>query len=303
MPVLRRLLPIALWIFVTTPIRAQGAVAPEQEIPNPRPFEFSGSLPRPTRTAKPVYPDAAWRANDEGTVIVALLVGTTGAVDSALVETHSPIFEESAIAAARKYRFDPVLVDGKSTRVWVRVPIRFRLGDPATDPRVLSDSLWRDPWSATPAVMRQQRQSFLLPMKNADEVWLFRLEPNSEQDPTPATARSRFARRTILDEASVDDPATRSRIRALLTDVRSNEPPPRLRGEFTPRLGVRFVVRNEVVDIVVSFADAALFVKSGGHLWAGSAMPHWSEWGRIAHAAFPDDPNFARYATMDPKSP
>jgi len=266
-------------------------------------LNFSGSLPEPTHRETAIYPDQAFRAGLGGMVLVRVLVGRTGKLERTEIEKSDPLFDESALRAARQFRFDPVVHEGETLRVWVRMPFRFKLGDPATDPRVLSDSLWRDRWSATPAIMRQQRESFLRMMKKADEVWLFRLDPNSEAEVAPASVRSRFGQRAILDEASIEKDATRAKLRTLLTDVRTHARPPRVKGEFTPRLGIRFVTSGEVVDVLVSFADAALFVKDGRHLWAGSAMPHWREWGQLAHAAFPDDPNFARYATTDPMTP
>jgi TonB family protein len=267
------------------------------------PASPSGALPEPTHRAKPFYPDAAYRQNVQGHVVVRMLVNRDGGGERAEIEQGDEVFETPAVAAARKFVFHRMTDPDDPERVWVRTAFDFKLADPAMDPRVLSDSLWRLPWSASPAVMRQQRESFLRMMRKPDEVWLFRIDPNSEGEALPANARSRFARRAILEAANIEDPATRAKIRTLLSDVRTHARPPRLKGEFSPRLGVRFVTSGEVVDVVVSFADAALFVKDGRRLWAGSAMPHWREWGQVAHAAFPEDPNFARYANSDPMSP
>jgi hypothetical protein len=74
-----------------------------------------------------------------------------------------------------------------------------------------------------------------------------------------------------------------------------------VKGEFQPRLGIRYVAGTDVLDVVVSFADEAIFLKQGGRLWAGSAAAHWRDWARLAHAAFPADPNFSRYAPHEPK--
>lgn len=268
------------------------------------PAKASDSPPDPVSHDAPYYPDAAYRNNVQGRVLVRVLVGPNLGVEDAVMEKGDSVFAKSAIKSARSYRFNARFDDeGRPVRVWVRIPMDYKLADAETDPRILSDSLWRDRRLSTPAVMRQQRESFLRMMRKPDEVWLFRIDPNSEGDALPANARSRFARCAVLEAANIEDPATRAKIRTLLSDVRTHARPPRLKGEFSPRLGVRFVTAGEVVDVVISFADAALFLKDGRHLWAGSAMPHWRAWGQVAHAAFPEDPNFARYANSNPMSP
>jgi TonB family protein len=282
---------LVLMIVAASPSRASEAV-------------FSGSLPEPRHTVTPLYPDSAWRAGLEGTSVVLVLLDRTGRVQKTMVRVSSPAFDKAAIEAAKQWRFEPAKTpEGQIVPVWYAIPFKFRLGHAATDPRVLSDSLWRDPWSSTPAVMRQQREALIRTMRNADEIWLFRLDPDTEDEVSLATARSRFDRRAILDEALVTDGTTRSKIIRLLSDTRTHARPPKLRGEHTPRLGLRFVAGPEVLDVAISFADAAMFLKDGRHLWAGSAMAHWSEWGRLAHATFPADPNFAHYIKDDPMAP
>jgi len=268
------------------------------------PASPSESLPEPTHRASPFYPDAAYRDNLDGFVVVRVLVGLNGAVERAEIEKPDSLFDAAALAAAHQWAFHQAITgEGEVVRVWVRVPFKFQLGDPSTDARVLSDSLWRGLWSSTPAVMRQQREALVRRMRDADEVWLFRLDPNSDGNALPANARSRFDRRAILEAVLIRDTATRATIRRMLADVRTHARPPRFKGEHMPRLGIRFVSGPDILDVAVSFADAAMFLKDGRHLWAGSAMPHWREWGRVAHAAFPEDPNFARYATTDPMTP
>jgi len=281
------------------PASRMAAAAP---VPGEELFNDSESAPVPTYREIPVYPDAAWRANLEGTSVVRVLLGVKGEIERAEVEASSPMFDDAALAAARKYKFNPAVFEGRPVKVWARIPFQFRLGDPATDPRVRSDSNWVDPWSSAPAVMEQQREAMLRTIQDADEVWLFRLDPGSERDVTPNLARSRFARRAILDQARVVDGPTRATLRRLLGDARTHATPPRLKCEYEPRLGVRFVSKNKVLDVAVSFCDQAIFLKDGSRLWAGSAYAHVNEWARLAHVAFPADPNFSRYSTMDFKT-
>jgi len=260
----------------------------------------SGSLPSPRRRELPTYPDSAWRANLEGVVIVRVLLDINGGIERSEIAKSAPAFDRAALAAVAKFAFPPARdAEGQPHRVWVRVPFEFRLPKVDDDPRVCSDTLWINPWSSAPAVMQQQRETILRMIQDAQEVWLFRLDPGSEGGATPEAPRSRFARRAILEEARVGDKPTLAALRTLLGDARTHATPPRLKCEYEPRLGVRFVSKGKVLDVAVSFCDQAIFLKDGSRLWAGSAYAHVNEWARLAHAAFPADPNFGRYATMD----
>jgi TonB family protein len=293
-------------IILAVLVTGLGAIAGECRAlasPDPNYETYSEAFPEPVHKEVATYPDAAYRAYAEGTVIVRTLIAKDGTVKRAEVERSARMFDDAALAAARKWTFQRPVYDGHAIEVWVRIPFRFELGDPATDPRVQSDSLWRDRLSATPAIMQQQRESLLHTILNATEVWLFRLDPNERPDEIRINPRSRFGHRVILDEADIEAAPMRTKLLTLLADPRTHAKPPRVRGEFSPSLGVRFIAGTEVLDVVLSFADAAIFLKGGGRLWAGSAEPHWREWGQIAHAAFPADPNFARYAAHDPREP
>jgi TonB family protein len=78
----------------------------------------------------PEYPEQAKRAGLEGNVTVELVVGEDGrVVDASVVDSSDPAFEEAAVEAASRCEFRPAKLDGNPTRVRVRVPYQFRLGD------------------------------------------------------------------------------------------------------------------------------------------------------------------------------
>lgn len=75
----------------------------------------------------PAYPDAAKARQQSGHVVLKLRVGPNGRVREAIVEQSVPagVFDESSLAAARQWTFDPPIENGAAVEGWVRVPIRF----------------------------------------------------------------------------------------------------------------------------------------------------------------------------------
>jgi protein TonB len=79
-------------------------------------------------TVLPVYPPAARQAGLEGTVVVEILVDTSGVVfDARVARPAGHGFDESAVAAVRRFRFSPALLHGSPVRVRMFWPVEFRL--------------------------------------------------------------------------------------------------------------------------------------------------------------------------------
>lgn len=98
-----------------------------------RQTEFSlsevDSHPRVVHKVPPSYPFRAKRRGVEGKVEVRFLVDTKGRVSQVSLIQAEPegVFEESALKAVRKWRFEPGKKDGQPVATWVQVPIRFEL--------------------------------------------------------------------------------------------------------------------------------------------------------------------------------
>jgi TonB family protein len=92
------------------------------------PIRAAGSdVPAPKRTkfVAPVFPEEARTQGLRGIVIVEVVVGTDGSVESVDVVRSVPPFDEPAIAAVREWKYEPTKVDGKLVRVRLTVPITF----------------------------------------------------------------------------------------------------------------------------------------------------------------------------------
>jgi protein TonB len=83
--------------------------------------------PRPISRPSPTYPPELRRAGISGTVILMFVVRSDGTTSNITVQkSDNPAFEEPAIRAVRKWRFEPGEKDGKAVNTRVRLPIPFK---------------------------------------------------------------------------------------------------------------------------------------------------------------------------------
>ncbi len=85
---------------------------------------------------QPKYPALALKAGLEGTVWTKLWVDETGRVAQVYVaKSDAQIFEQSALDAARQWRFKPAMTKGKPIATWVSIPFRFKISGYPTETR------------------------------------------------------------------------------------------------------------------------------------------------------------------------
>lgn len=77
----------------------------------------------------PVYPNRARRNNEQGVVMVRVLIDVTGRPTNVSLQTSSghPALDESALSAVKAAQFRPYSEGGVPQPVWVNVPIKFVL--------------------------------------------------------------------------------------------------------------------------------------------------------------------------------
>lgn len=102
---------------------------PEDMIPKFNEFVAYDTPPAPLETPHPEYPPMAKQAEQEGTVIVQILLDLDGSVMQTRVARSSQIaaLDEAAVEGAKKFKFTPAKQRDKPVRVWVSMPIVFRL--------------------------------------------------------------------------------------------------------------------------------------------------------------------------------
>ncbi len=85
--------------------------------------------PVPRTQGAPAFPDKARQRGIEGYVKLNLFINTSGAVEKVRVLEAEPkgIFEESAIAAAQSWEFEPAEYNGGAVNGWFKRTVSFRL--------------------------------------------------------------------------------------------------------------------------------------------------------------------------------
>ena len=111
---------------VDTPAPPPAPPAPPQATP-----DIGASIDISSKNMNPPqYPPAALRAGIEGTVILIVDVDANGNVTNVAVERSSRNrdLDRAAMQAARRWRFNPSVVNGQPAAGRVRVPVDFNLG-------------------------------------------------------------------------------------------------------------------------------------------------------------------------------
>ena len=89
--------------------------------------ESIGITPIALFQPQPPYPAIARNANLTGTVIIEIIVSVTGEVTSAKIVKSQPPFDDPALKTVKKWRYQPVIVNGRPI-VWKsKINLRFQL--------------------------------------------------------------------------------------------------------------------------------------------------------------------------------
>ena|GEM_PF-2881514 len=106
--------------------------------PVERPKDLKGydTPPKPKKIIKPIYPREALYEGYHGTLVLKMLLDSTGNVLIAMpidiektknLDRGGILLVESALEALMKSEFEPAIHNGKPVRVWVSFPVRFIL--------------------------------------------------------------------------------------------------------------------------------------------------------------------------------
>jgi TonB family protein len=118
-----------------TPISASGSIAIRAMGMVPMPAGDAQSAQRArnlqigelTNLVEPVYPLDARRARLEGTVKLHIVVGTNGRIESLQAVSGPESLTQAAMTAAREWRYNPTLLNGKPVETQEDVSFVFRL--------------------------------------------------------------------------------------------------------------------------------------------------------------------------------
>ncbi|MGB3394342.1 MAG: TonB family protein [Stenotrophomonas sp.] len=105
-----------------------GRIAVEPEV-----TEAPAQIPTVDRMPPPSYPREAFESSISGKVVLIVEVAADGTPTDVQVESAQPqgVFDASAVAAAKQWKFNPALQNGKPVAGKVRVPIWYDLDEDA----------------------------------------------------------------------------------------------------------------------------------------------------------------------------
>lgn len=122
---------VAISCFLPLPARAQTSSAPtarsEKEL-----------LMAMKEWHEPVFPPIARQANAGGPVVVELVIDEQGNVSSARIVSGHPLLQAALLQAARTWKFNPVVIDGRAVSVKGRMTYTFPISKaPSKDESLL----------------------------------------------------------------------------------------------------------------------------------------------------------------------
>jgi len=91
------------------------------------PLRVGGNIkaPRKIFDVKPQYPDEARATHAKGIVILEVTIANDGSVSDAQVLRSTPMFDQAAIDAVKRWRFQPTLLNGMPIEVTFNVMVNF----------------------------------------------------------------------------------------------------------------------------------------------------------------------------------
>lgn len=83
--------------------------------------------PRALRVTKPSYPQDAFIKKVEGTVMIEIIIDTTGQVVRARIVHSVPLLDRAALDCVREWLFQPALKQGRPVATVAMAPVTFRI--------------------------------------------------------------------------------------------------------------------------------------------------------------------------------
>jgi protein TonB len=91
------------------------------------PFFALSDKPTVIKQSRPDYPELARKAGIEGRVTVKVLINTKGDVEKVELVKGHPMLNDAAMEAAKKWKFTPGKQRDRFVKVWMNIPIDFKL--------------------------------------------------------------------------------------------------------------------------------------------------------------------------------
>jgi len=101
-------------------------VTPAPQTPPPA-FVAVEKDPQIVRLEKPEFPSFVWRMGGEGQVVIRVLIDANGKpLDSQILKSTNPVFEQPVVDAVMKSQFNPAQMGQGPVAAWLTIPFKFR---------------------------------------------------------------------------------------------------------------------------------------------------------------------------------
>jgi len=99
------------------------------QAPATKPMRVGGEIREPQKLVhvNPAYPEMARAARVSGTVVIDCLIDPQGRVAEAHVVRSTPLLDQAALTAVKKWRYTPTLYGGIPVPVLMTVTVRFQI--------------------------------------------------------------------------------------------------------------------------------------------------------------------------------
>src|SRR5262249_26170171 len=111
--------PTAVTPTTVVPTQQQSPASKPEDQPQPQRIRMGGNVMayKLVYQARPIYPDAAREARISGVVVVEVVIGIDGTVQSATAVSGHPLLVQPAIDAVSQWRYEPTLLNGAPVEV------------------------------------------------------------------------------------------------------------------------------------------------------------------------------------------
>lgn len=96
-------------------------------LPTPTEEYLVSQMPRVLSEVRPTYPKVAREKEQEGAVVLDVLIDELGNVRQVDVVESEEVFRNEAVEAMKKFKFSPANINGKNVAVKIRYVIKFKL--------------------------------------------------------------------------------------------------------------------------------------------------------------------------------
>lgn len=137
MRMMRRVLVNSLLLITGIPLPGSLWARDQSTVSPIAPCTVAPGVKDPDHMVRPQYPSEALEAGREGSVVLRVAVDGTGKMTELTVVKGEPVFAKASIAAVRKWRFHPVLVEARSVETIYKVEVIFVQGPGSNSARDL----------------------------------------------------------------------------------------------------------------------------------------------------------------------